>query len=131
MNCLQNAAVEAGVIGAEDIQGAIEDESFGDFDEAYGSYGESLANEGFDSAWNKGCSHNCHLTVTVILYCTRSHNTGHTAACTDQHPAYHWPTVGNVLRSMWERGWSFIKRAGTIILLSSIVIWAASAFGLS
>ena len=44
-------------------------------------------------------------------------------------PAYHWPTVGNVLRSMWERGWSFIKRAGTIILLSSIVIWAASAFG--
>ena len=41
-------------------------------------------------------------------------------------PAYHWPTVGNVLRSMWERGWSFIKKAGTIILLSSIVIWAGS-----
>ena len=38
-------------------------------------------------------------------------------------PAYHWPTVGNVLRSMWERGWSFIKKAGTIILLSTIVIW--------
>ena len=43
-------------------------------------------------------------------------------------PAYHWPTVGNVLRSMWERGWSFIKRAGTIILLSSIIIWAGSSF---
>ena len=44
-------------------------------------------------------------------------------------PAYHWPTVGNVLRSMWERGWSFIKKAGTIILLSSILIWAGSCFG--
>ena len=44
-------------------------------------------------------------------------------------PAYHMPTVGNVLRSMWERGWSFIKKAGTIILLSSIVIWAGSVFG--
>ena len=44
-------------------------------------------------------------------------------------PAYHLPTVGNVLRSMWERGWSFIKRAGTIILLASIVIWAGSCFG--
>lgn len=44
-------------------------------------------------------------------------------------PAYHLPTVGNVLRSMWERGWSFIKKAGTIILLSSILIWAGSSFG--
>lgn len=44
-------------------------------------------------------------------------------------PAYHWPTVGNVLRSMWERGWSFIKKAGTIILLSSIIIWAGPCFG--
>ena len=44
-------------------------------------------------------------------------------------PAYHLPTVGNVLRSMWERGSSFIKKAGTIILLSSIVIWAGSVFG--
>ncbi|MGM9568228.1 MAG: ferrous iron transporter B [Clostridia bacterium] len=44
-------------------------------------------------------------------------------------PAYHLPTVSNVLRSMWERGWSFIKRAGTIILLSSIIIWAGSCFG--
>ncbi|MCD7730260.1 MAG: ferrous iron transporter B [Oscillospiraceae bacterium] len=44
-------------------------------------------------------------------------------------PAYHLPTVGNVLRSTWERGWSFIKKAGTIILLSSIIIWAGSCFG--
>ena len=45
-------------------------------------------------------------------------------------PAYHWPTVGNALRSMWERVWSFVKKAGTIILLSSIVIWASSRFGI-
>jgi ferrous iron transport protein B len=44
-------------------------------------------------------------------------------------PAYHWPTVINILRSMWERGWSFIKKAGTIILLATIVIWFASDFG--
>ncbi|MCR4883641.1 MAG: ferrous iron transporter B [Clostridiales bacterium] len=44
-------------------------------------------------------------------------------------PAYHWPTVGNVLRSMWERGWSFIKKAGTIILLSTILVWFLSRFG--
>lgn len=44
-------------------------------------------------------------------------------------PAYHWPTIGNILRSMWERAWSFIKKAGTIILLSSIIIWAGSVFG--
>ncbi len=44
-------------------------------------------------------------------------------------PAYHWPTLGSVLRSMWERGWSFIKKAGTIILLSTIVVWFLSFFG--
>lgn len=44
-------------------------------------------------------------------------------------PAYHWPTVSNVLRSMWERGWSFIKKAGTVILLSTIFIWFTSNFG--
>ena len=44
-------------------------------------------------------------------------------------PAYHMPTLGNVLRSMWERGWSFIKKAGTIILLSTIVVWFTSFFG--
>ena len=45
-------------------------------------------------------------------------------------PAYHWPTLGNVLRSMWERGWSFIKKAGTIILLSTILVWFLSRFGM-
>ena len=44
-------------------------------------------------------------------------------------PAYHWPTVGNILRSMWERGWSFIKKAGTTILLSTIVLWFLMGFG--
>ena len=44
-------------------------------------------------------------------------------------PAYHWPTVKNVLRSMWERGWSFIKKAGTVILLSTIFVWFTSSFG--
>ena len=44
-------------------------------------------------------------------------------------PAYHWPTVGSILRSMWERGWSFIKKAGTVILLSAIVLWFLQAFG--
>ncbi len=44
-------------------------------------------------------------------------------------PAYHWPTVGNVLRSMWERSWSFIKKAGTVILLATIFVWFTSSFG--
>ena len=44
-------------------------------------------------------------------------------------PSYHMPTVGNVLRSMWERGWSFIKKAGTIILLSTIILWFLQSFG--
>ncbi|MDR1733370.1 MAG: ferrous iron transport protein B [Oscillospiraceae bacterium] len=44
-------------------------------------------------------------------------------------PAYHWPTPGNILRSMWERGWSFIKKAGTIILLATIAVWFLSSFG--
>lgn len=44
-------------------------------------------------------------------------------------PAYHWPTAGNVLRSMWERGWSFIKKAGTIILLATILVWFLSGYG--
>ncbi len=44
-------------------------------------------------------------------------------------PAYHWPTVGNVLRSMWERGWSFIKKAGTVILLATIFVWFTSGYG--
>jgi len=44
-------------------------------------------------------------------------------------PAYHWPVVGNVLRATWERGWSFIKRAGSVIVISSIIIWFLSNFG--
>ncbi|MCH5183021.1 MAG: ferrous iron transporter B [Oscillospiraceae bacterium] len=44
-------------------------------------------------------------------------------------PAYHWPTVSNLLRSMWERSWSFIKKAGTVILLASLLVWAGSSFG--
>ena len=44
-------------------------------------------------------------------------------------PAYHWPTLGNILHSMWERGWSFIKKAGTIILLSTIFVWFTTYFG--
>ena len=44
-------------------------------------------------------------------------------------PAYHLPTIGNLLRSMWERGWSFIKKAGTIILLSTVLVWFASNYG--
>ena len=47
-----------------------------------------------------------------------------------ERPAYHMPTVSNVLRSMWERGWSFIKKAGTIILLSAVLIWFLSNFGI-
>jgi ferrous iron transport protein B len=285
-----DAAVEAGVIGAEDIQGAIEDESFGDFDEAYGSYGESLANEGFDIsetvdtaleaddvpaqedygvwvpgipvlvengleavhcadwlsglildgivggvgavlgfvpqilvlfillAFLEGCGYMARIAfvldrifrkfglsgksfipmligtgcgvpgimasrtiendrdrkmtimtttfipcgaklpiiamiasalfggawwvapsayfigiaaiiISGIMLKKTKMFAGDPAPFVMELPAYHWPTVGNVLRSMWERGWSFIKRAGTIILLSSIVIWAASAFG--
>ena len=46
-------------------------------------------------------------------------------------PAYHWPTLSNVLRSMWERGWSFIRKAGTIILLSTILVWFLSRFGMA
>ena len=46
-------------------------------------------------------------------------------------PAYHWPTLTNVLRSMWERGWSFIKKAGTIILLSTILVWFTTYFGVT
>ena len=44
-------------------------------------------------------------------------------------PAYHWPTAKNLFRSMWERGWSFIKKAGTVILLSSIIVWAGTSMG--
>lgn len=283
-----DAAVEAGVIGAEDIQGAIEDESFADFDEAYGSYGDSLAEEGYDiselvddaleeapdpadyGVWVPGIpvlaealldAVNCaeglkslildgiiagvgavlgfvpqmlilfiflaflescgymarvafvmdrifrkfglsgksfipmligsgcgvpgimasrtienerdrrmtvmtttfipcgaKLPIIALISAALFNNSGviafsayvagvlavifsgiilkktkmfagDPAPFVMELPAYHWPTVGNVLRSMWERAWSFIKKAGTIILLSSIIIWAGSHFG--
>ena len=54
---------------------------------------------------------------------------GESAPFVMELPAYHWPTVGNVLRSVWERAWSFIKKAGTIILLSTIVLWFLMGFG--
>ncbi len=64
----------------------------------------------------------------IILKKTRMF-AGEPAPFVMELPAYHWPTLGNVLRSMWERGWSFIKKAGTIILLSTIVVWFLSRFG--
>ncbi len=64
----------------------------------------------------------------VILKKTRMF-AGDPAPFVMELPAYHWPTAGNVLRSMWERGWSFIKKAGTIILLSTIFVWFTSRFG--
>ena len=66
----------------------------------------------------------------VILKKTRMF-AGEPAPFVMELPAYHWPTLSNVLRSMWERGWSFIKKAGTIILLSTIAIWFLSRFGWS
>ena len=70
------------------------------------------------------------ITSGVILKKTRMF-AGDPAPFVMELPAYHWPTLTNVLRSMWERGWSFIKKAGTIILLSTIVIWFLSRFGWS
>lgn len=68
------------------------------------------------------------ITSGIILKKTKLF-AGEPAPFVMELPAYHWPTVGTVLRSMWERGWSFIKKAGTIILLSSIVVWLGSHFG--
>ena len=66
----------------------------------------------------------------IILKKTRRF-AGEPAPFVMELPAYHWPTAGNVLRSMWERGWSFIKKAGTIILLSTILVWFLSRFGVT
>ena len=63
------------------------------------------------------------------LVSTSAYFIGMAAPFVMELPAYHWPTLKNVLRSMWERGWSFIKKAGTIILLSTIVVWFTSYFG--
>lgn len=64
----------------------------------------------------------------IILKKTRMFK-GDPAPFVMELPAYHLPTVGNLLRSMWERGWSFIKKAGTIILLSTILVWFTTYFG--
>ena len=68
------------------------------------------------------------LVSAIILKKTKPFS-GEAAPFVMELPAYHWPTVSNVLRSMWERGWSFIKKAGTIILLSTIVLWFLMSFG--
>ena len=68
------------------------------------------------------------ISSGIILKKTRMFS-GDPAPFVMELPAYHMPTAGNVLRSMWERGWSFIKKAGTIILLSTFVVWFASYFG--
>lgn len=68
------------------------------------------------------------LISGIILKKTKLFS-GDTAPFVMELPAYHMPTIKNVLRSMWERGWSFIKKAGTVILLSTILIWFASTFG--
>ncbi|MBR6702172.1 MAG: ferrous iron transporter B, partial [Clostridia bacterium] len=68
------------------------------------------------------------ITSGIMLKKTKMFS-GNPAPFVMELPAYHLPTVSNVLRSMWERGWSFIKKAGTIILLSTIVVWFTSRFG--
>ncbi len=69
------------------------------------------------------------IIISGIMLKKTAMFTGDPAPFVMELPAYHMPTVGNVLRSMWERGWSFIKKAGTIILLSSIIIWGLKSFG--
>ena len=69
------------------------------------------------------------IIVSGIMLKKTKRFAGETSPFVMELPAYHLPTVGNVLRSMWERGWSFIKKAGTIILLSCILIWFLSYFG--
>ena len=69
------------------------------------------------------------IVVSGIMLKKTKMFAGNPAPFVMELPAYHWPTLSNVLRSMWERGWSFIKKAGTIILLSTIVVWFTSFFG--
>lgn len=78
------------------------------------------------SAWFTGFA--AIVCSGIILKKTRMF-AGDPAPFVMELPAYHMPTAGNVLRSMWERGWSFIKKAGTIILLSTIVLWFLMSFG--
>lgn len=87
----------------------------------------------FDGAWWVGPSAYfvgiAAIIISGIMLKKTKMFSGDPAPFVMELPAYHLPTVGNVLRSMWERASSFIKKAGTIILLSSIVIWAGSCFG--
>ena len=69
------------------------------------------------------------IVISGILLKKTRRFAGEPAPFVMELPAYHWPTPGNVLRSMWERGWSFIRKAGTIILLSTILVWFTSRFG--
>ena len=78
------------------------------------------------SAFFVGCA---AIIISGIMLKKTKMFAGDPAPFVMELPAYHLPTVGTVLRSMWERGWSFIKKAGTIILLSSVIIWAGSVFG--
>ncbi len=87
----------------------------------------------FDNAWWVAPSAYFAGIVSVILSGIILKKTklfaGDVSPFVMELPAYHMPTLKNLLHSMWERGWSFIKKAGTVILLSSIIIWAGSAFG--
>ena len=87
----------------------------------------------FDNAW--WVSYSAYVVGIAAVICSgiilkkTKVFAGEPAPFVMEMPAYHWPTVGNVLRSMWERAWSFIKKAGTIILLSTIVLWFLMSFG--
>ena len=71
------------------------------------------------------------IIVSGIILKKTKRFAGEPAPFVMELPAYHWPTLSNVLRSMWERGWSFIRKAGTIILLSTILVWFLSRFGIA
>ena len=71
----------------------------------------------------------CAIIISGIMLKKTRMFAGDPAPFVMELPAYHWPTLSNVLRSMWERGWSFIKKAGTIILLATILVWFLSGYG--
>ena len=86
----------------------------------------------FDGAWVAPACYFIGVAAVIIsgiLLKKTKMFAGDPAPFVMELPAYHWPTLGNLLRSMWERGWSFIKKAGTVILISSIIIWFGSVFG--
>ena len=71
----------------------------------------------------------CAIIISGIMLKKTRMFAGDPAPFVMELPAYHWPTLSNILRSMWERGWSFIKKAGTIILLATILVWFLSGYG--